>query len=160
MTEDRNEVLEDALDTEEVFLQYKGIPQPPVPASGPFHPPHPQISDSPHIKPEDNDWTEYQIYFDQLAELYGSEDEKKAMVLSVCLKEEEAQMVFAGINAAQLYSYHVVISALVQSFTLQGLVHLYQAVLKARKKKGDESMADLKQDVARLVRLAYSRWLH
>ena len=44
---------------------------------------------------------------------------------------------------------------LAQSFILQGLVHHYQAELKARRKKGDESLADLGQDVARLVRPVY-----
>ena len=51
----------------------------------PFHPPHPHMSAPPHIKPEDYDSTfdrtEYQIYFDHLSELYGWEDERKAMVL-------------------------------------------------------------------------------
>ena len=37
----------------------------------------------------------------------------------------------------------------------QGLVHIYQAELKARRKKGGESMVDLGQNVARLVRLVY-----
>ena len=56
-------------------------------------------------------------------------------------------MVLAGLNAAQQHSYHAVTLALVQSFTLQGLVHLYQAELKARRKKGDESMAGLGRNV-------------
>ena len=64
-------------------------------------------------------------------------------------------MVLVGLNAAQRYNYHTVTSALAQSFTPQGLVHLYWAELKARRKKGDESMADFGQGVARLVRLAY-----
>ena len=43
-----------------------------------------------------------------------------------------------------------------QSFTLQGLVHLYQSEIKARRKKGAESMAYFGWDVAKLVRLVYS----
>ena len=42
-----------------------------------------------------------------------------------------------------------------QGFTPKELVHLYQAELKARKKKTEESMVDLGRDVANLVRLAY-----
>ena len=56
---------------------------------------------------------------------------------------------------AQWHRYHAVTSALVQSFTPKGLYHHYQAELKARWKKVDESMADLGQNVARLVRLVY-----
>ena len=71
---------------------------------------------------------------------------------------ERKAMVVEGvgwIKCTQWHSYHAVTSALVENFTSQGLVHLYQAELKARKKKGDESMADLRRDVARLVRIAY-----
>ena len=39
--------------------------------------------------------------------------------------------------------------------TVTELVHLHQAELKARKKRPDESMANLGRDVAKLVRLAY-----
>ena len=46
-----------------------------IPARVLIHPPHPHINAPPHIKPEDydgtTDWIAYQIYFDQLAELYG-----------------------------------------------------------------------------------------
>ena len=143
-------MFDDASDAEEIFLRCRDVSRPPVPASVPFHPPHPHVSASPHIKPEDydetTDWTEYQIYFDQLAELYRCEDERKAMVLGLCLKGK-AWLVLTGLNAAQWHSNHAVTSTLTQSFTPQGLVHLYQAELKARVKKADESMADSGWDV-------------
>ena len=75
MTEDENEVFEDTLRVGKVFLSCGDIPRPPDPAGGSFHPPHPHISAPSHIKPKDydgtTDWTEYQIYFDQFAALYG-----------------------------------------------------------------------------------------
>ena len=40
------------------------------------------------------DWTQNQFYFDQLLELYGWKDERKAMFLGACLKEQ-AEMVLA-----------------------------------------------------------------
>ena len=43
-----------------------------------------------------------QIYFDQLAELYEWEDERKAMVLDVCQGGD--RMALAGVNVAQQYS--------------------------------------------------------
>ena len=63
------------------------------------------------------------------------------MILGVCLKGETL-MVLAGLNADQQHSYHIVTSALAEIFTPQGLVHLYQAELKARSKRADESMAN------------------
>ena len=42
---------------------------------------------------------------------------------------------------------------LAQSFTPQELFHFYQAKLKAKRKKGDESMVDLGWEIAGLVRL-------
>ena len=94
-------MFEDTSDAGEVFLQLRDIPKPPVPTGGPFHLPHPHVSAPSHIKPEyydvTTDWTECQIYFDQLG-LYGWEDERKAMVLGVYLKGK-SRMVLAGLNA-------------------------------------------------------------
>ena len=99
----------------EFFFLCRDVLQPPVHTGGPLHPPHAQVSAPPHIKPEDydgaSDWTEYQIYFEQLSEFHGWKDERKAMVLSVCSKGE-TWMVLAGLNAAQRHSYHAVTSVL------------------------------------------------
>ena len=42
---------------------------------------------TPHMKPEDydgtTDWLEYKVYFDQLAELYGLDEERKAVVKGI-----------------------------------------------------------------------------
>ena len=52
---------------------------------------------------------------------------------------------------AQRKSYHALTEALKQSFAPKELVHLYQAELKARKKKTDGSMVDLGRDMVKLV---------
>ena len=146
------EVFEDASDAGEVFIR-RDIPHPPRQPVFPT-----VVSNPPHIKPEmydgTTDWSEYCIYFDQLAELYNWDDERKAMVLGISLKGE-ARVVLASLDAAQRRSYMALTNALAQSFAPKELVHLYQAELKARKKKGEESMVDLGRDVAKLVRLAY-----
>ena len=64
-------------------------------------------------------------------------------------------MVFASFGEAQRRSYQALTQALMQSFAPKEFVHLYQAELKARKKKTEESMVNLGRDVAKLVRLAY-----
>ena len=113
---------------------------------------------SPPIKVEmyddTTDWSEYQVYFDQMSELFGRDEERLAMMLGICLKGE-ARVVFASLEKAQRRSYHALTQALTQSFAPKELVHLYQAELKAQKKKTEESMMDLGRDVAKLVRWAY-----
>ena len=158
---EEEEVFEDASDAGEVFVRRRENPRPhhyhPVDYNPPPPPVHNLVS-TPSLKPEDydgtTDWAEYQIYFDQLAELYGWDDEKRAMILGICLRGE-ARVVLAGLDAAQRRSYFALTTALAQSFAPKELIHLHQAELKARRKKPDESMVDLGRDVARLVRLAY-----
>ena len=112
---------------------------------------------TPHMKPEDYDGTtdclEYKVYFDQLAELYGCDEERKAMVLGICLKGE-ARVVLASLNQAQRRSYLALTTALAQSFSPKELVYLYQAELKAKNKKPEETMANLMRDIAKVVQQA------
>ena len=109
------------------------------------------------MKPEDyygpTDWLQYKVYFYQLAELYNWNEERKAMVLRICLKGE-AKVVLASLNQAQQGSYLTLNTALAQSFSLKELVYLYQAELKARKKM-DETVVNLGRDIAKLVCQAY-----
>ena len=155
---EEEDIFEDASDAGEVFVRRTDPPRPPAPKMGLPQPVQHAVSTPPHIKPEDydgtTDWSEYHMYFEQLAELYGWDDERKAMILGISLKGE-ARRVLAGMEIARRHSYMAVTSALSQSFAPKELVHLHQAELKARKKRGDESMADLGRDIAKLVRLAY-----
>lgn len=155
--EQEEEVFEDASEDGEVFIRRREAPRLQRNLM-PQHQPARQTVSTPNIRPEGydgtTDWSEYLIYFGQLAELYGWEEERKAMILGVCLKGE-ARVVLASLDAAQRHSYLALTTALSQSFAPKELVHLYQAELKARRKKGDESMVDLGRDLAKLVRLAY-----
>ena len=60
------------------------------------------------MKPEDydgtTDWSEYKVYFDQLAKLYNWDEERKAMIMGMCLKGEE-KIVLASLNQLQRHSY-------------------------------------------------------
>ena len=148
---DEEEVFEDASDVGEVQFRKREVERCPQPT-------RPLVSTHPHLKPEEydgtTDWSEYLIYFEQLSELYGWEDEVKAAMLGVSLKGE-ARVVLAGLDSAKRRSYFALTTALSQSFSPKELVHLHQAELKARKKKPEESMVDLGRDIAKLVRLAY-----
>ena len=157
--EEEEEQFEDASEDGEVFVR---APVRTVHAADTGTQRHPQMAVhhqvSPHIRPESydgtTDWSEYLIYFEQLAELYGWDDERKAMILGLCLKDE-ARVVLASLSLAERHSYFAVTTALTQSFAPKERVHLYQAELKARRKKTEESMTDLGRDIAKLVRLAY-----
>ena len=60
-----------------------------------------------------------------------------------------------SLNQAQRGSYLALTTALAQSFSLKELMYLYPAQLKARRKKADETMANLGRDAAKLVQLVY-----
>ena len=100
------------------------------------------------MKPEDFDrtidWLEYKVYFDQLAELYNWYEERRAMVLRICPKAD-ARVVLASLNQTQRCSYLTLTTDLAQSFSSKEPVYLYQPELKIRRKKTDESMANLEE---------------
>ena len=140
-----DEVFEDASDAGEVLFRRRDVPRPPPPVWNFPRPTPPPVSTTPHIRPEDydgtRDWEEYKIYYDQYSELYGWDEERKAMVLGVCLKGE-ARVVLASLTPAQRRSYTALTTALSQSFSPKQMVHLYQAELNARRKKPEEWMVD------------------
>ena len=86
------EVFEDASVAGKVFMR-RAAPRPPVQRADYFPPPvHPMVSTSPSIKPErfddTSDWSEYKTFLDQLAELYRWDEERKALMLGICLRRE------------------------------------------------------------------------
>ena len=157
--EEDEDRFEDASEDGEVFTRHPVRVIQPAHHEAPRHQEvdfHRQVS--PNIRPEKydgtSDWSEYLIYFEQLSELYGWDDERKAMILGLCLKDE-ARVVLASLSLAERHSYLAVSTALTQSFAPKEKVHLYQAELKAKRKRADESMTDLGREIAKLVRLAY-----
>ena len=77
-----------------------------------------------------------------------------AMVLGLSLKKS-ARSVLANMTLPQRRDYRALKSALTQHFCPPQQIHLYQAELKARKRKPDESLPELGRDISRLIRLAY-----
>ena len=107
--DNEDDVYEDASDVGEVFIR-RAVAQPlrgrmnDLPLPGP-----PMVSTSlPPIKPEMYDGTtdcsEYQIYFDQMSELFRWDLESCAMMLGICLKGEVCGM-FTSLWEAQRRSY-------------------------------------------------------
>ena len=146
-----DDVFEDASDAGEVLVRR------PAPRRNLF-PAQPLVSPMPQMRPElydgTGDWSEYLMYFEQLAELGGWDEGRMAGMLAVCLKGE-ARVVISSMEPAMRRSYAALTGALSQNFAPKELVHLHQAELKSRRKKADETMGELGRDIAKLVRQAF-----
>lgn len=118
----------------------------------------PMVGAPVHFKPEPfdgtSDWPEYLVYYEQLAEVHGWDQPTMAMVLGLSLKGS-ARSVLANLTMPQRRDYRSLRSALTQHFCPPQQIHLYQAELKARRRKPHESLSELGRDIARLIRLAY-----
>ena len=119
---------------------------------------HPVIGQPVGVRPEHfdgtEDWHDYVVYFEQLAELNGWDRPTMAIMLGLGLRGA-ARTVLAGLSLPERRDYRVLKAALTQNFSPPQKVHMYMAELKARKRKPHESLADLGRDIARLTRLAY-----
>ena len=139
----------------EVVMQPRAVPPRPADHEGLRFP---MVGSPVHFKPEpydgSSDWPEYLVYFEQLAEVHGWDHPTMAMVLGLSLRGS-ARSVMVNLTMPQRRDYKALKSALTQHFCPPQQVHLYQAELKARKRKPDESLPDLGRDIARLIRLAY-----
>ena len=118
----------------------------------------PMVGAPVHFKPEpfdgSSDWPEYLVYFEQLAEVHGWDHNTMAIVLGLSLKGS-ARSVLANMNLPQRRDYRALKDALTQHFCPPQQIHLYQAELKARKRKPNESLPELGREISRLIRLAY-----
>ena len=81
--DEEDDMYEDVSDAGEVFIR-RAVAQPPRGRIHNLPPPGPSVvsTSPPPIKPEmydgTTDWSEYQIYFDHLAELFGWNEERRA----------------------------------------------------------------------------------
>ena len=118
----------------------------------------PMVGNPINLRPESydgtTDWPEYLVYFEQLSEVHGWDHPTMAMVLGLSLKGS-ARSVLANMTFTQRREYKTLKDALTQHFCPPQRVQLYQAELKARKRRPGESLAELGRDVARLIRLAF-----
>ena len=118
----------------------------------------PMVGAPVHFKPEPydgaSDWPEYLVYFEQLAEVHGWDHPTMAMVLGLSLKGS-ARSVLANLTLPQRRDYRMLKNALTQHFCPPQQIHLYQAELKARTRRPNESLTELGRDITRLTRLAY-----
>ena len=87
-------------------------------------------------------------------EFQGWSPKVAAMALGLSLRGA-ARTVLVSLAPEQRRNLRLLMGALRQSFCPPEQVRIYQAELKSRKRRWDESMAELWRDIAQLVQLAY-----
>ena len=98
--------------------------------------------------------TDYKAAFDACSNLNGWDDKLKGLYLSVSLRGQ-AQGVFGNLDTERT-DYSSLVRALEERFAPPNQTELYRVQLKSRQQKATESMAELGQDIRRLVNLAYA----
>ena len=99
-------------------------------------------------------WADYLVQFNIAARLNGWDDSQKAMELATSL-EGNARGVLADITPEQLLNFTVLVNKLTQRFEPEGQLGIYQTQLSSRRRKRNETIPELLQEISRLVRKAY-----
>ena len=112
----------------------------------------------PAVMPEaydgEDDWAEYLAYFNQCAAINQRTDAQRASFLGVRLRGA-AQRFHATLTAAQQQNWQDVRTQMAQRFAPDGNVRQYKAQFKARRRRPEEKLATLADDLRRLVARAY-----
>ena len=114
----------------------------------------------PAVMPEsydgETDWTEYIMYFEQCAAVNGWADPVKAQFLGVRLRGL-AQRYYATIPQARKVVWANVCADLARRFAPAANERQYKAQFKSRRRQPGESLAQLADDLRRMVARAYPR---
>ena len=99
-------------------------------------------------------WADYLVQFNIAARLNGWDDSQKAMELATSL-EGNARGVLADMTPEQQLNFTVLVNKLTQRFEPEGQLGIYQTQLSSRRRKRNETIPELLQEISRLVRKAY-----
>ena len=99
-------------------------------------------------------WDAYMTQFDMLSELNGWSDAEKATYLAINLKES-ALTVLSNLPEPQRRDYPSLTAALDARFGVAHLTELNRMQLRNRRRRREEGLPELAEDVERLTRLAY-----
>ena len=100
------------------------------------------------------DWNDYLVQFEMVSQLNGWNNETKAMELATSLKGP-ALSVMVDLDPTMRNNYTELVSALENRFKPAASVEIYRMQMKNKVKKRSESLAELVEDIKRLVRQAY-----
>ncbi|KAJ8952330.1 hypothetical protein NQ318_017224 [Aromia moschata] len=118
------------------------------------------FSSTSRIKPPTYDgktsWDTYKKQFDAAASVNKWWDEEKATAVVVALRGE-ALDIFKTLTEDKYKDYRELVLHLEMRFGNKHLQQMYQAQLKGRNRRVDESLQQYEADIARLVHLAYPK---
>ena len=101
-----------------------------------------------------SNWGDYLVQFNIAAKLNNWDDTQKAMELATSL-EGNARGVLVDLSANKQLDFEALTNKLTQRYELEGQLGVYQSQLHSRRRKRNESIPELVQDISRLVRKAY-----
>ena len=101
-----------------------------------------------------SNWGDYLVQFNIAAKLNNWDDTQKAMELATSL-EGNARGVLADLSANKQLDFEALTNKLTQRYEPEGQLGVYQSQLHSRRRKRNESIPELVQDISRLVRKAY-----
>ncbi len=99
-------------------------------------------------------WNDYLTHFEMCAELSGWSDREKATQLAASL-DGQALQVLSNLPWGERLNFNHLVSALQNRFQNPHLQNLHRVQLSNRKRRENESMLQLGEDMKRLARLAY-----
>ena len=101
-----------------------------------------------------SNWGDYLVQFNIAAKLNNWDDTQKAMELATSL-EGNARGVLADLSANKQLDFEALTNKLTQRYEPEGQLGVYQSQLHSRRRKRNESIPELVQDISHLVRKAY-----
>ena len=101
-----------------------------------------------------SNWGDYLVQFNIAAKLNNWDDTQKAMELATSL-EGNARGVLADLSANKQLDFEALTNKLTQRYEPEGQLGVYQSQLHSKRRKRNESIPELVQDISRLVRKAY-----
>ena len=108
----------------------------------------------PEIYDGTSDWEEYISHFSDCAELGSWNDHAKCLVLAANLRGA-ARKYYTGLRVEEKKDYHRLLGALKRRFGGEHRQDSWLARLEMRKKKPDESISDLGDDIWQMTQRAY-----
>ena len=113
----------------------------------------------PEIYDGTTDWEEYISHFSDCAELGSWNDHAKCLVLAANLRGA-ARKYYTGLSTEEKQDYHRLMGALKRRFGGEHRQDSWLARLEMRKRKPDESISDLGDDIWQMTQRAYHDFDH
>ncbi len=101
-------------------------------------------------------WDAYRTQFEMLAQMNRWTEVEKATYLAVSLKGS-ALTILSNLPSDSCYEYATLVAAMEARFGNAHQAELHRMKLKGRRRRREEALPELAEDVERLVRLAYPR---